>query len=83
MTIDELAKNLQQWRKNKKAINEKIPEEFWREAVKHAKRTKKPCMVAKKLQLGANDLKKKMGLPVMKRKYSNKIKFQELKIHGY
>ena len=80
MTIDKLTKDLQQWRENKKSSREKIPEKFWQEAIKYAAQSKKPSMIAKKLGLNTNDLKKKMGTPVRKIKYKKKISFQELKL---
>lgn len=80
MTIDDLAKKLQQWRKNKKTPSERIPEEYWLETIRYAKKSNKPSTVAAKLGLNVNDLKKRMGIPVKKRKYTKKIKFQELKL---
>ena len=38
MTIDDLAKKLQQWRKNKKTPSERIPEKYWLETIRYAKK---------------------------------------------
>jgi len=80
MSIEELSKKLQLWRKNKKTPTDRIPEEYWQDAVKLAKKSNKPSMVAAKLGINANDLKKRMGTPIKKRKYPKEIKFQELKL---
>lgn len=78
MTLDELTKKLQDWRKQKKTVSERIPEAYWQEAIKLANKSKKISMVASKLGMNANDLKKRMGIIGKKRKYSKKVKFQEI-----
>lgn len=80
MTTEELTKKLQAWRKNKKFPSERIPEEYWQEAVNLAKKHGKPANLAKKLGLSANDLKKKMGISIKKRKKNPQVHFQEIKL---
>ncbi len=74
MTIEELSDKLNHWRKNKTSRRERIPEEFWTEAVKLAKESSS-SKVAAKLSLGANDLKKRMRSPSLPKE---KIIFKEL-----
>jgi hypothetical protein len=74
MTIEELSEKLSIWRKNKKSKRDRIPEEYWDEAIKLAKESSS-SVVASKLSLGANDLKKRMGSPPLPRE---KIIFKEL-----
>jgi hypothetical protein len=74
MTIEELSDKLNLWRKNKTSARDRIPEEFWAEAVKLAKESSSSA-VAAKLSLGANDLKKRMGSPSLPKE---KIIFKEL-----
>ena len=74
MTIEELSDKLNLWRKNKTSKRDRIPEEYWAEAVKLAKESSSST-VAAKLSLGANDLKKRMGSPFLAKE---KIIFKEL-----
>jgi hypothetical protein len=74
MTIEELSEKLNLWRKNKKSKRDRIPEEYWDEAVKLAKEFSSST-VAAKLSLGAGDLKKRMGTPDLAQE---KIIFREL-----
>lgn len=57
MTIEELSEKLSLWRKNKKSKRDRIPEEYWDEAVKLAKESSSST-VAAQLNLSAGDLKK-------------------------
>jgi len=75
MTIEKLIIKIQEWRKNKKSLSEKIPIFFWKEAIKLAKESGKPASVASKLGLNCRDLKRKMGLSVKNKK---EINFKEL-----
>lgn len=74
MTIEELQKKLDYWRKNKKSKLDPIPSEFWDEAIKLAKESN-PGTVAGKLNLNSADLKRRLGiLPKLK----EKVLFREL-----
>lgn len=74
MTIEELRKKLDYWRKNKKSKLDRIPSEFWDEAIKFAKESN-PATVAAKLNLNSADLKRRLGiLPKLK----EKVLFKEL-----
>lgn len=74
MTIDELSEKLSLWRKNKKSKRDRIPEEYWNEAVKLANESSASA-VATKLGLGINNLKKRMGSPSLRKE---KLIFKEL-----
>ncbi len=80
MTLHELSIKLQVWRKNKKSICERIPSEYWEEAIRHAKEDN-PATVAKELGLNVGDLKNRMGLTKEKRKYVKKVNFKEVKLN--
>jgi len=59
MTIEELSEKLSLWRQSKKSKRDRIPLEYWNEAVKFANESS--CsIVASKLGLGITDLKKRM-----------------------
>ena len=74
MTIEELSDKLNLWRKNKTSKRDRIPEEYWSEAIKLAHESSS-SVVAAKLSLGANDLKKRMGSPPI---LKEKVIFKEL-----
>jgi hypothetical protein len=74
MTIEELSDKLNLWRKNKTSKRDRIPEEYWSEAIKLANESSS-SVVAAKLSLGAYDLKKRMGSPPLPKE---KVIFKEL-----
>jgi len=74
MTIEELQKKLDHWRKNKKSKLDRIPSEFWDEAIKLAKEST-PSIVASRLSLNSADLKRRLGIPS---KLKEKVLFKEL-----
>lgn len=79
MDIEELARKLELWRKNKKSFKERIPQEFWEQAAILAGETS-AVTVASKLRLNRGDLLGKMGLrPKPKVPAKKKLKFTELK----
>jgi len=77
MTIEELEQKLNNWRNNKKSVREKIPEQYWEEAVKLSKFQSLPT-VAKHLGLNCNDLKKRMG--VVSSCQNSKITFKKINL---
>ena len=74
MTIEELSEKLSTWRKNKISKRDRIPEEYWDEAVKLANESSASA-VSTKLGLGINALKKRMGSPSLRKE---KLIFKEL-----
>ena len=76
MTIDELQKKLDHWRKNKKSHRDRIPLEYWEAAIKFAANSS-PSTIATKLNLNVWDLRKRMGIPI---KSEKKIVFKELPV---
>ncbi len=79
MTIDELANNLQNWRKNKKSHRDKIPEEYWEAAIALAKKYSH-TKIARQVGLSTSDLKRKMGKSVVFKKKKSPVQFKEIKI---
>jgi len=61
MTIEELTKEFERWRNNRKADKEPIPEKLWESAVELAEKIS-PTIVAKSCKISTSKLKKKMGL---------------------
>ena len=74
MTVEELQKKLDQWRRTKKSRKDRIPQEFWEEAIKLTSEIP-PATLAAKLNLNSADLKRRLGiLPKLK----EKVLFKEL-----
>lgn len=76
MTIEELQKKLDHWRKNKTNHRDRIPTELWEAAVKLTN-DMSPSAVASKLGVNVTDLRKRMGIPLRPEK---KVVFQELPV---
>ncbi len=76
MTIEELQRKLDHWRKNKTNHRDRIPKEYWEAAIKLAANTS-PSAIASKLSLNVWDLKKRMGIPT---KAEKKVVFKELPV---
>jgi Tfp pilus assembly protein PilN len=57
--IQQLCNKFEEWRKEKKSLRKRIPEELWLEAIKLAEKYS-VCQVSKRLRLGYLDLKKRM-----------------------
>jgi hypothetical protein len=76
MTIEELQKKMANWRKNKKSHRDRIPQEYWDQAVIFARKSS-PSSVARKLGLNTTDLRKKLGNKPGRPK--KKITFKEMK----
>jgi hypothetical protein len=57
--IQQLCNKFEEWRKEKKSIGKRIPEELWLEAIKLAEKYS-VCQVSRRLRLGYMDLKKRM-----------------------
>lgn len=74
MTVEELQKKLDQWRKNKKSRRDRIPQEYWEEAIKLTNDIP-PATLAAKLNLNSADLKKRLGIPP---KIKEKVVFKAL-----
>lgn len=75
MTIEELQKKLDHWRKNKTNHRDRIPKEYWEAAIKLTANSS-PSAVATKLNLNVWDLKKRMGIPTK----TEKVVFKELPV---
>lgn len=76
MTIEELQKKLDHWRKNKTNHRDRIPKEYWEAAARLAS-SSSPSTVASKLNLNVWDLKKRMGIST---KTEKKVVFKELPV---
>jgi hypothetical protein len=60
MTLDNLAKELNLWRKSKKSTQQRIPQQFWKQALILAEQTS-PALVASKLKIDRGRIIKKMS----------------------
>lgn len=77
MTLEELSKNLENWRKSKKNKSERVPKELWDAAFELCKHHS-PNLVASKTRLNSTDLKTRLGLIQKISKHQKEITFKRI-----